>query len=149
MRYTIKAGPPARVSTVEFHDDSGFSPQHLMKVSGWRPHMYLTSARVERGLGRLHQFYITQGRLQANINIQQRVYNAPANTEKVIVKAEGGPLVRVRVQGARISTSQLETLLPFYHDGITDDPAMARSERILEDHFQQHGYFSASVKAQP
>jgi outer membrane protein assembly complex protein YaeT len=145
--FTLKAGPPARVSAVQFHDDSGFPPERLMKVSGWHPHMILTAARVERGLYRLHQFYVTHGRLQGEISIQQRLYDHAANTEKLIVKAEGGPLVRVRVQGASISTSQLQTLLPLYHDGVTDDPALARSEKVLEDRFQRQGYFSASVKA--
>ena len=118
-----------------------------MKVSGWHPHMYLTAARVEHGLYRLHQFYVAHGRLQVNISIQQRIYDAKTNTEKLIVKADGGPLVRVRVQGASISSSQLQNLLPLYHDGVTDDQALARSERLLEDHFQQQGYFFASVKA--
>ena len=84
--FTIKAGPPARVSAVQFQDDSGFPPERLMKVSGWHPHMYLTAARVERGLYRLHQFYVAHGRLQVNISIQQRVYDAKTNTEKLIVK---------------------------------------------------------------
>jgi outer membrane protein assembly complex protein YaeT len=145
--FTIVAGPPARVSAVQFSDDSGFSPERLMKVSGWHPHMYLTAARAERGLDRLHQFYITHGRLQVNVSIQQRVYDAKTKTEKLIVKVDSGPLFQVRVQGASISSSQLQNLLPLYHDGVTDDQALARSEKILEGHFQQQGYFFASVKA--
>ncbi len=144
---TIKAGPPARVSAVQFQDDSGFPPERLMRVSGWHPHMYLTAARVERGRYRLHQFYVAHGRLQVNISIQQRTYDAKTNTEKLIVKADGGPLVRVQVQGASISSSQLLNLLPLYRDGVTDDQALSRSEKVLEDHFQQQGYFSVSVKA--
>ena len=147
VSFTIKAGPPARVSAVQFQDDSGFPPERLMRVSGWHPHMYLTAARVERGRYRLHQFYVAHGRLQVNISIQQRTYNAKTNTEKLIVKADGGPLVRVQVQGASISSSQLLNLLPLYRDGVTDDQALSRSEKVLEDHFQQQGYFSVSVKA--
>jgi outer membrane protein assembly factor BamA len=109
--------------------------------------MYLTTARVERGLYRLRQFYVAQGRLQVNISIQQRIYDAKTNTEKLIAKAEGGPLVLVRVQGASISSAQLQNLLPLYRDGVTDDQALARSEKLLEDHFQRQGYFFASVKA--
>lgn len=146
VSYTIKAGPSARVSGVEFKDDAGFPAARLMKVAGWRPNMYLTAARAERGLYRLHQFYVAQGRIQANVSIQQRVYDAKTNTEKVIVKADGGPLVRVRVQGASISFSELQNLLPLYHDGATDDEALARSEKQLTDHFERQGYFSASVK---
>jgi outer membrane protein insertion porin family len=145
--FSVEPGPPARVSGVEFQNHNAFTPERLMKVSGWHPGMHLTAARVERGLFRLHQFYVARGRLQANINIQRRVYDAKANTERLIVKADGGPLIRVRVQGASISSSKLKNLLPFYRDGVLDDQALARSEKLLEDHFQQQGYFSASVKA--
>lgn len=147
VSFTIQAGPSARVSVVEFHDDSGFPPERLMKVAGWHPNMNLTAARVEHGLYRLHQFYVGQGRIQVNVSIQQRDYDAKANTEKVIVKADAGPLVRVRVQGATVSSSQLQNLLPLYHDGATDDEALARSEKQLIEHFERQGYFFASVKA--
>ena len=147
MRFVIKAGLPARVSAVQFLDDSGFPPAQLMKISGWHPHLILTATRVEHGLYRLRQFYVSHGRLQANINVQQRVYDDKTNTEKLVVKAEGGPLLRVRVQGASISSSQLQNLLPLYHDGVTDDQALAHSEKLLQGYFQQKGYFFAAVKA--
>ena len=147
VSFAIKAGPPARVSAVQILDDSGFPPERLMKVSGWHPHMYLTAVRLEHGLDRLHQFYVTHGHLQANISIQQRIYDAQTNTEKLVVKAQGGRLFLVQVQGAAISSSQLQNLLPLYRDGVTDDLALTRSERLLENHFQQQGYFFAAVKA--
>ncbi len=145
--FIIAAGSPARLSAVQFPDDSGFPPERLMRISGWHPRMFLTAARAEHGLDRLHQFYITHGRLQVNVSIQQRIYDTKTNTEKLIVKVDSGPLFQVRVQGASISSSQLQILLPLYHDGVTDDQALARSEKLLADHFQQRGYFFASVKA--
>ncbi len=145
--FQIQAGSPARVSAVQFPVETGFSAERLMKVSGWHPHLELTAARVERGLYRLHQFYVAHGRLQAEIAIQQRVYDAGTNTEKVVVRIEGGPVIRVSVQGAEISRSQLRNLLPLYRDGVTDDQALERCEKLLESHFQEQGYFSAAVKA--
>ena len=145
--FSIQAGPPARVSAVDFQDHAEFAAQRLMKVSGWHPRMYLTAARVQRGLYRLHQFYVERGRLRANISIQQRIYNVKTNTEKVLVKADAGPLIRVRVLGARISSSQLQNLLPLYRDGVTDDQALVLCNKALEDYFQQKGYFSAVVQS--
>ena len=69
------------------------------------------------------------------------------NTEKLVVKADGGPLLRVRVQGASISSSQLQNLLPLYHDGVTDDQALARSEKLLEGSFSAEGLFLCRGKA--
>ena len=147
MVFAIKAGPPARLGEIAIHDDSGFSPVRLLKASGWRRNTHLTAARAERGLNRLHQYYVAHGRLQVNVSIEQRLYNAKTNTETLVVKAAGGPLIRVKVQGAAISSSELRTLLPIYHDGVTDDQALAASEKLLADHFQQKGFFFATVKA--
>ncbi len=145
--FSIQAGTPARISGVEFPEDAGFSPERLMRVSGWHPHIILTETRLERGLYRLHQFYVAHGHLRADISIQKREYNAATNTEKLIVKTDVGPLLSVRVQGASISRSQLQNLLPLYRDGATDTPALERCERLLEGHFQQQGYFAAKATA--
>jgi outer membrane protein assembly complex protein YaeT len=146
--FSIFPGKSARISSVEFQGHPGFPPAKLAKVAGWRHGIELTSARVERGLLRLHQFFVSRNRLQATVSVLKREYDAKLNTEKLLVRVESGPLVRVRVEGAKISHSKLKTLLPVYRDGVVDEPSLARSERILEDNFQQQGYFSATVKAQ-
>ncbi len=145
--FSIQAGPPARLSTVEFSRESQFPAEQLMKVAGWHPRLILTGTRLERGLYRLHQFYIGHGYLQADVSIQQRDYDAKSNSEKLVVKTVVGPMLRVRVQGAGISPSQLQNLLPLYRDGVTDDQALERCAKLLEGHFQQEGYFSAAVTA--
>jgi outer membrane protein assembly complex protein YaeT len=146
--FSIFPGKPARFSSAEFQGQPGFPPAKLAKAAGWRNGIQLTSARVERGLLRLHQFFLSRNRLQATVSVLKREYDAKLNTEKLLVRVESGPLVRVRVEGAKISRSKLKTLLPVYRDGVVDEPSLARSERILEDNFQQQGYFSASVKAE-
>jgi outer membrane protein insertion porin family len=145
--FSVQAGPPARLSSVEFPKESQFPADRLMKVAGWHPHLILTGTRLERGLYRLHQFYLGQGHLQADVAVEERDYDPKSHTEKLVVRIEAGPLLRVRVQGAGISRSQLQSLLPLYRDGVTDDQALEQCERLLEGHFQQEGYFSAAVTA--
>lgn len=145
--FSVFPGKPARLSSVEFRGHVGLPPAKLAKVAGWRPGIQLTSARVERGLLRLRQSFVSHKHLQATVNVQKREYDPNLDTEKLLVQVETGPLVRVRVEGAKISRSKLKTLLPVYRDGIVDEPALAHSEAILEGHFQQLGYFSATVKA--
>jgi outer membrane protein assembly complex protein YaeT len=167
--FSIFPGKPARLSGVEFQGHPGFSPAKLAKVASWRHGIQLTSARLERGLFKLHQFFESHSRLQANVSVLKREYDANLNSEKLLVKVESGPLFRVRVEeariarskleslvpaqlrarfeGVRISRSKLKSLLPVYRDGVVDEPSLARSSRILEDYFQEQGYFSAEVKA--
>jgi len=146
--FAVSAGSYARVSSVEFQGNPLFPALRLGSVTGWRPGVRLTGVRLERGLFRLRQFYAKQGRLQTSASVQKRLYDPKTNTEKLVVQVEAGPLIRVRVQGAHVSASKLRDLLPVFRDGIVDQTALARSERILEDHFQRRGYLSASVKVE-
>jgi len=146
--FSVFPGKPARLSSLQFQGHIGFPAAKLAKVAGWHPGIQLTSARVERGLLKLHQFLVSHDRLQATASVLKREYDTKLNTEKLLVGVETGPLIRVRVEGARISRSKLKELLPVYRDGVVDEPALARSAEILEDHFQQRGFFSATVKAE-
>ena len=145
--FSVFPGKPARFSGAEFQGHLGFPAAKFAKVAGWHPGIQLTSARVERGLFRLHQFLLSRNHLQATVSVVKREYDAKLDTERLLVRVETGPLVRVRVEGAKISRSKLKTLLPVYRDGVVDEPALEQSDRILEDHFQEQGYFSATVKA--
>lgn len=147
ITFIIRAGRPARVSSVEFNGETVFPPLRLMKVSGWHPHVYLSAAKVERGLYRLRQFYLAQGRYQANVNLEKRDFDIKTDTEKLVVKAQAGPLFRVRVQGASIPAGKRQNLLPLYHDGVADDPSLALCSKLLDGYFQQKGYFFAQVTA--
>jgi outer membrane protein insertion porin family len=144
--FTIQPGRPARVSVVQFTGDSVYPTERLMKVSGWHPHTFLTATKLEHGLYKLRQFYLARGRIQASVDVQRRDFDSKTNTEKLIVKVQSGPLLRVRVQGADISSAQLQNLLPLYHDGVVDDPSLALSSKILEGYFQRKGYFFVKVK---
>jgi len=118
--FSVFPGKPARLSSLEFRGHVGFPAAKLAKVAGWHAGIQLTSARVERGLLRLRQFFASHDRLQAAASVQKREYDAKLNTEKLLVGVETGPLVRVRVEGAKISRSKLKELLPVYRDGVVD-----------------------------
>jgi len=167
--FSVFPGKPARFSGVEFQGHLGFPSAKLAKVADWRAGKQLTSARVERGLFKLRQFFVSRNRLQATVAVLKREYYADPDNEKLLVKVESGPLFRVRVEvartsrskirslipswvwarveGTRISRAKLKSLLPVYRDGVVDEPSLAQSNRILEDYFQEQGYFSAEVKA--
>jgi outer membrane protein assembly complex protein YaeT len=145
--FSVASGKRARLSGVEFRNHAVFPPERLAAVAGWRSGTQLTSARVERGLFKVHQFYVARGHLQATASILKRVYDPKLNTEKLLVQAEAGPQIRVRVEGGQVGAAKLKELLPVFRDGVIDDPALARCAAILEDYFEQQGFFSASVRA--
>lgn len=146
--FSITPGRAAVLSKVEFQGNPAAPPEKLAAVAGWRPGKHLTAPRIERGLFKIHQFYVAKGRLQATTSIQQRVYDPQAHAEKLLVRTDAGPLVHVRVRGASISRSRMQDLLPVFREGVVDDPVLKRGQQALEDYFQRQGYFSVTTRVQ-
>ncbi len=148
LTFSIEPGVPARLGEVRFVGHPAADPVRLAHVAGWRTGMHMTSARIDRGLFKLHKFYTGQGRLQATVTVQDRRFDSSRHTETLFVEVKAGPRMPVSVEGAPISQARLRELLPVYKDGLVDEPSLRRGGEILEDHFQRQGYFSAKVKGQ-
>jgi outer membrane protein assembly complex protein YaeT len=146
--FSIEAGRPAHLSQVEFTGDTRLPRERLVAIARWRPGTQMTTASLERGRSRIRNFYVKQGHLQVNTTVLSRNYDPSRFTERVAVRVDPGPLVRVRVRGADVSLRQLKQLLPVYYEGQTDDLALEGGQRRLEDYLERQGYFHASVKWQ-
>ncbi len=143
--FQVTPGKNARLGSIEFHGDLGFPIQKLTSASGWKVRAHLTSARLERGLYKIHRLYMKQGHPQALISILAREFNKQNNTETLAIQIEPGPLVRVRLEGAKLSESKLRAILPFDREGSLDETGVALGAASLRDHFERHGYFQARV----
>jgi outer membrane protein insertion porin family len=146
VTFVLTTGRAAKLSKVQFEGVTGFPPQKLTSVSGWRSGKQLTASRLERGLSKLRQFYLAKGRLQATTNVVKRVFDSGTNTETLVVQCDAGPQVHVRVLGASLSRSKMRELLPLYREGAVDEIVLSRGQEALEDYFQRKGYFTASVR---
>ncbi|MGH9328122.1 MAG: POTRA domain-containing protein [Terriglobia bacterium] len=144
--FNVVPGRPAVLSRVEYQGHLPAPAARLSAVAGWKKASHLTSAKVQRGLYRIHKLLVDRNYLEATVSSERRVFNAAPNTETLIVKVNPGPLVRVRVEGARISTSQLKRTLPIFTDGLTDDLSLDVGSQALDNYFEQKGYFSARVR---
>ncbi len=147
VRFSVAPGPAAGLARVEFEGRTLVPPESLAPIAGWRAGRPLTSAGIERGLLKVHKFYVDRGRLQATANVEARIYDPASRTDTLRVRVEAGPLVRVRVEGASLSKPKLAELLPVFRDGVVDEDSLERGERNLEDYFERQGYFSAVAKA--
>ena len=145
IQFSIVAGQPAVLSAVEVQGHSIVPPQRLVAIARWHPGKRLTSSRLERGLLRIHQYYQKQKRLQAYTNVQQRLYDHAQHSEKLILQVEAGPLVKLSIIGAKVSSDNAKRLLPMFSEGVTDDFAVQQGQRNLEDYFERLGFFSAKV----
>ena len=145
----ITPGRQALLNQVIFNGHPAYPAVRLRSAAGWRPGKHLTSSNVEKGLYKLHNFYLQRGYLQASTLIQKRVFNPKANTENLLVECEAGPVIEVPVRGAEISRRQLRDILPLYQDGVTDQLSLEKGAEALTDFYQEKGYLQASVTVVP
>jgi outer membrane protein insertion porin family len=146
---TITPGPQARLSGVTFNGHPAYPAERLRSVTGWHSGERLTSSDVEKGLYKIHNFYLQRGYIQASTNVQKRVFDPKTNTEDLIVECEAGPVIEVHVRGAGIPRHKLRDILPLYQDGVIDQPSLERGSEALTDFYQQKGYLRAHVTVDP
>jgi outer membrane protein insertion porin family len=146
---TITPGRQARLRGVTFNGHPAYPPDRLRSITGWHPGERLTSSDVEKGLYKIHNFYLKRGYLQASTTIQKRVFHRITNTENLFVECEAGPVIEVHVRGAGIPRSKLREILPLYQDGVIDRPSLERGTEALTDFYQQKGFLQAHVTVDP
>lgn len=145
----ITPGHQARLRGVTFNGHPAYSPERLRSVTNWHPGERLTSSDIEKGLYKIHNFYLKRGYLQASTTIQKRVFHPKTNMEDLFVECEAGPVIEVHVRGADISRRNLRDILPLYQDGVVDQPSLDRGSEALTNFYQQKGYLRAQVKVEP
>lgn len=144
--FTITPGAPAGLGKVQFEGMTLVQPQRLINAAGWKKDARLTSGKIQRGLYRIRTFLAKRNYLEATVSTKRREYNAHRNTETLVVRINPGPVVRVRTEGAHISTSQLKKILPVYTDGLTDDLSLDSGSDAIADYYEKKGYFSVHVR---
>jgi len=93
-----------------------------------------------------------QHRLASSVQENPPLYHPETNRVDVSFKVEVGPLVTVRVTGARLSLlpfmsgRQIKKLIPIYSEGTIDRDLVREGEQNLIDYFQKKGYFGVQVK---
>jgi outer membrane protein assembly complex protein YaeT len=148
VHFTIIPGPPSVLGKVEVEGHPAVPPHQLSVIARWITGRRMTSAKLERGLLKIRQYYQKIGRLQAYTNVQGRTYDQAHHSETLVLQVEAGPLIKIRLLGAHVSTSTLKQILPMYTEGVTDEFAIKQGERNLVDYFERKGYFSAKAKGE-
>lgn len=143
--FSVTGGPQARLGGVDFQGQPILPPRRLALIAGWKPGSHLTAAGIDRGLTRIHRYYVKHGRVEAKAVLQSRTPDPSKTSEKLVVEVTAGPLVKVSVQGARIGSSKLRQLLPLFAEGQTDELVLGDGQRQLQDYLERQGYYSASV----
>lgn len=147
IQFAVDPGPPARLSALEFLGKTGFPAARLQSAAGWKRGAILDPAKVQHGLYEIRRFYVKRGYLEVVANEDSAVYEPKTRTVRLRVRINPGPVVRVHVEGAKISAAQIAKTLPvLYVEGLTDDLSLDAGGKDLVSCFERKGYFSATAK---
>lgn len=106
--------------------------------------MKAARAAIKRTLGNEHY-------LASRVELNPPLYHEEGNRVDVSFRVQLGPLVDVRVSGAKFSwfpplnKRQEKKLIPVYEEGAVDRDLVGEGQRNIADFFQRRGYFQAAV----
>jgi outer membrane protein insertion porin family len=89
-----------------------------------------------------------EGHLTPQVRLQPREYHPETNRADVSFQVTPGPMIEVKVTGARMLRRTIKKLVPIYEENAYDRDLIEEGKRNLEAHFQQKGFFDVSITAQ-
>ena len=79
-------------------------------------------------------------------SIAEKKYVPQSNTVDYTFAIDPGPLVKISVEGFRLSQGTVKRSVPVYEEGALDDDLLNEGQRNLLNHMQSRGYFDATVE---
>jgi outer membrane protein assembly complex protein YaeT len=152
--FRIDPGSRAKFDGVVVEGDPGRSQSAIIRSTkwqrpfglfGWRP---LTESRLQSGIENVRSYYQKHDHLLARVSLTNLAYDEDDNTVVPTISITPGPLVRVRVEGAKLSRGKLRQLAPMFEERSVDRSLVLEGRRNIAEYFQSKGYFDAEVDSQ-
>jgi len=143
--FIIDRGPHARLGEVIVKGDPGYPPGKIRGITKLHPGQPITAGRLSRAFTRLRKKYQQTNHLEAQIAVVDRNYHPDTNKLDYVFDINRGPIVDVRVEGARMRKGLIKKYIPIFEEGAVDEDLLAEGRRNLRDYFQTKGYFDATV----
>ena len=145
----VDPGIRARIGAITIENETHFSNAEILrraKIASPKGKTELTSAQLTRSRDRLRTFLVDQGYLGASALITPGAYDPATNAVPLTLQVTAGPKIDIEVNGAHLSKSQRQKLLPIYAEGAVDEDLLQEGRRNIRDYFQRQGYFDADVE---
>jgi outer membrane protein insertion porin family len=149
VNFEVTTGDQARVGDVELTGDSGLTETQFRKQAKLKRNSKVNRNTVSRALKNLRKHYNKRGHLAATVSLTSKEYVPPTNRLNYTFLAHQGPIVLVKVEGAKISRSQLQKLVPVYEEGTVDQDLLNEGAQNLRNYYEGHGYFDVKVSHHP
>ena len=149
LNFYATTGTQARVGDVELTGDSGVTEAQFRKEAKLKRNSKVNRNTVTRALSSLRKHYNKRERLAATVSLTSKEYVPPNNRLNYTFLAHQGPIVQVRVDGAKISRGTLQKLVPVYEEGTIDQDLLNEGAQNLRNYYESHGYFDVKVSHDP
>ena len=145
VHYDVNLGKQARIGGVEVSGDPGMTTATFRKKGKLKANSKVTRDTVSRAVNNLRKDYEKRQRLEANVSLDSKHFQAPANLLSFDFQANQGPVVVIRVDGVKLSKGKVKTLVPVYEEGTVDEDLLNEGNKRLRDYYQREGYFDAKA----
>jgi outer membrane protein insertion porin family len=146
VTYTVAIGPQARVGNVVLTgNDPGITLEKFRKKAKLKRKSKVGRETTSNALSNLRAVYQKEDHLEATVTLQKSTYDPANKTLNYQFQADQGPIVKVVVEGAKISKSRLHLLVPVFEEGTVDNDLLNEGRFKMQDYMQQSGYFDAKV----
>ncbi|MBS1814378.1 MAG: BamA/TamA family outer membrane protein [Acidobacteria bacterium] len=146
ITYTVVQGVQARIGNVALDGkDPGMTVEEFRKTGKLKQGKKVTRDTTSNALTRLRQHYQKKDRLEAKVALEKQEYAPPRKQLDYRFNAEQGPVVKVVIQGAKVSKSRQKKLLPIYEESTVDNDLLNEGAHNIREFLQRQGYFDAQV----
>ena len=163
VNFIVEMGKQAKIGSVEVQGpDNAEDARLLHAVKSLRARLAggllksgraYTPERIKAATALMKRTLTGDRRLAGKIRQNPPEYHAENNRVDVLFKVEIGPVVTVRMVGARLSRvpflagRQAKKLIPIYSEGAIDQDLVDEGQRNLTDFFQKKGFSDVKVTA--
>jgi outer membrane protein insertion porin family len=112
-----------------------------------RPGVTYSRARIDKSVDHLRAHFRKLGRLAPSIRANP-TYDMATNSTQLTMAVDPGPIVTVRIEGARLWDRTVQKLIPVYQENSVDQDLIDEGQRNLVSYFQSKSYFDVAVDSQ-
>jgi outer membrane protein assembly factor BamA len=161
--FHVNLGKRAKVGKVEVHGPEADEASRLLRDTrslratatgaSLKPGKTYTPKRIDSAVALMKRDLARQHHLASKVVPGESVYHQDTNHADIVIDAHPGPIVKLRVIGAKLSwlpflhERQLKKLIPIFSEGTVDPDLLEEGRRNLIDFFQSKGYFGVKVTA--
>ncbi|AFL89457.1 outer membrane protein/protective antigen OMA87 [Terriglobus roseus DSM 18391] len=153
--YSINVGVKATVGKVTLTGDPGISVEEFRKrgklkevnktLFVLKSKNKVTTDTTGNALTNLRQFYQKKERLEAAVALEKSEYASDRKQLDYTFRANQGPIVKVTIEGTKVSNARRKKLLPIYEESAVDNDLLNEGAHNIREFLQRQGYFDAEV----